>query len=707
MKKRILALWVVAAVIVSMLPVNLVKADTAEDVNAAGADSRYTSVKASNEAAAEAQNESPEEVGNKINTMVADLLKKAFDREEYEQIWQLYETDPDQLQNYVGEDELNTLNQLQELVELADRAMASIEQIPPLVNASGYADFAAKVRSTETALNLYYSKYTELRRFSKYVNCLTRAQRDVLIDNLADYEKARLILDVEEAYDAVGGFKVMTEVVQEKIAVLAAAVEAAEESDFEISLDDFYNGDAIELLLEQYEKVTRFEEMLSIVPEIPSNNVEMAAALRAYDYYVEELTEEEREFIPEEYKIKLTNAIQVNTDCQDVIDAIDRIGAPKNDEDFPAYEARYEDAYMKYESFINNYSGVSGISDLITNVDVLNDATTVMEMIKSIRRLEESEDAAMCAQLIQMEGIRTTYQNMRPDLQAQIYNIGDFNVIYADAQAAQALRNKIDNLKTFTLEDETYIEGIRTEYDALDAKAKAYVGSSRYTVLTAAEAQIRALNQNAANRVMEKINAIGTVSLSSKSAIDSARSAYNVLSANQKKLVTNLSVLTTAENRYKELDSAASISKANVSGYKSKYAYTGKEIMPSVNVRMGTKQLKKNQDYTISYSSNKKRGTAVITLTGKGSYTGSLKLYFKIVKASVKKAKITGLKKTYRYTGRKITPKIKVKKSGVVLKKKRDYTISLKKNTSRGTASLTIRGKGNYKGKKKVSFRIV
>ena len=53
----------------------------------------------------------------------------------------------------------------------------------------------------------------------------------------------------------------------------------------------------------------------------------------------------------------------------------------------------------------------------------------------------------------------------------------------------------------------------------------------------------------------DKIAAIGTVKYTpeSKGKIDAARNAYNNLTEAQKKLVSNYSVLTAAEARYKEL----------------------------------------------------------------------------------------------------------------------------------------------------------
>lgn len=54
-------------------------------------------------------------------------------------------------------------------------------------------------------------------------------------------------------------------------------------------------------------------------------------------------------------------------------------------------------------------------------------------------------------------------------------------------------------------------------------------------------------------------------------------------------------------------------------------SYTGSNVKPSVTVKNGSKTLRQNTDYTISYSRASKVGAAVkITITGKGSYTGKV-----------------------------------------------------------------------------------
>ena len=150
--------------------------------------------------------------------------------------------------------------------------------------------------------------------------------------------------------------------------------------------------------------------------------------------------------------------------------------------------------------------------------------------------------------------------------------------------------------------------------------------------------------------------------------------------------------------------SKISISKASVTLSTSTYAYDGKAKTPSVTVKVGEKTLKKDTDYTVSYSNNTKVGTAKVTITGKGNYTGSVSKTYSI-KNNFKKATISGISNK-SYTGKNITQSITVKYNGKTLKKGTDYTVSYSSNKNIGTATVKIVGKGSYTGTITKTFKI-
>jgi hypothetical protein len=75
------------------------------------------------------------------------------------------------------------------------------------------------------------------------------------------------------------------------------------------------------------------------------------------------------------------------------------------------------------------------------------------------------------------------------------------------------------------------------------------------------------------------------------------------------------------------------ISGAGITLEKTSYLYDGKPKTPSVTVTLDGKKLVFNTDYTVAYRNNTDAGTAMITVTGQGCYTGSKTVGFTIVKA--------------------------------------------------------------------------
>ena len=125
-----------------------------------------------------------------------------------------------------------------------------------------------------------------------------------------------------------------------------------------------------------------------------------------------------------------------------------------------------------------------------------------------------------------------------------------------EAAPIKSVEELIDAIGTVTLDSKNAIDEARKAYDGLTKAQQAKV--SNYTALTAAETAYAKLvtdkaDQDAADAVIAKINAIGTVTLDSKSAIDAARKAYDKLTAAQQAKVSNYTALTAAETAYAKL----------------------------------------------------------------------------------------------------------------------------------------------------------
>ena len=138
----------------------------------------------------------------------------------------------------------------------------------------------------------------------------------------------------------------------------------------------------------------------------------------------------------------------------------------------------------------------------------------------------------------------------------------------------------------------------------------------------------------------------------------------------------------------------------------SNQTYTGSAISPSVTVSLGGNSLTNGTDYTVSYSNNTNVGTATVTVTGKGDYSGTKTATFKIVAKPISGTTISSIA-NQTYTGYALTPAVTVKDGTKTLINGTDYTVSYSNNVNLGTATVTVTGKGNYSGTKSVSFKIV
>ena len=162
--------------------------------------------------------------------------------------------------------------------------------------------------------------------------------------------------------------------------------------------------------------------------------------------------------------------------------------------------------------------------------------------------------------------------------------------------------------------------------------------------------------------------------------------------------------------------------------------YTGEAITPAVEIKNGDTVLAVQKDYSLAYDNNINVGSAKITITGVGNYTGTRETMFNIVELAQTpdpdpepdpdpdpdpeptpdEEKKEGLwfeivqedEKPFYYTGKAIRPTVRVYEGEQELGSK-DYKISYSNNKNAGTdAKITVTGKGNYTGKDSIYFTI-
>lgn len=211
------------------------------------------------------------------------------------------------------------------------------------------------------------------------------------------------------------------------------------------------------------------------------------------------------------------------------------------------------------------YRLLEGKNSLYDMSDVVRDGNavkTVEALISAIGEVTADSGPAVAA-------ARSAYDALTEFQKGQVGNFAvltEAETAYAglsktveDEKAANAVQEKISAIgSTVTLNSEKAITAARKAYNALTAAQKTLV--KNYKTLTAAEASLKQVKDGeAAGKVEDLIKAIGTVTLNSETAIKKARSGYDALTAEQKKLVENYKVLQSAESKLKELKSTVSV----------------------------------------------------------------------------------------------------------------------------------------------------
>ena len=138
------------------------------------------------------------------------------------------------------------------------------------------------------------------------------------------------------------------------------------------------------------------------------------------------------------------------------------------------------------------------------------------------------------------------------------------------------------------------------------------------------------------------------------------------------------------------------------------YVYDGQAKKPTVNASLDGAGFPAEL-YDVTYSNNTNAGTAKATITAKANthYEGSASSTFTISPLSITDESINVIAPgNVTYNRAAQTPAPTITRNGKALKSGTDYTLSYKNNTDAGEATVTITGKGNFKGARTATFAI-
>ena len=255
-----------------------------------------------------------------------------------------------------------------------------------------------------------------------------------------------------------------------------------------------------------------------------------------------------------------------------VIEKIKAIGTVTLGSETAIKEARaaYDALELRQKNLVKNDGALTTLEAAEKTLEQLKADKKSAEVV--IGWINNLSDPITLAEEQGVVNIRRRYDSMTEAQKALVTNLAKLEKAEAQLAALKAgitaVEEKINAIGAVTLDSETAIKDARAAYEALNKEQKDKI--TNLSVLTAAEAEYKkqadkaAADQAAAKKVDDLIGAIGEVALTDacKDKLEAARKAYDALTAEQKKLVSKLSVLTAAEAAYKTLADKAAADQA-------------------------------------------------------------------------------------------------------------------------------------------------
>lgn len=136
------------------------------------------------------------------------------------------------------------------------------------------------------------------------------------------------------------------------------------------------------------------------------------------------------------------------------------------------------------------------------------------------------------------------------------------------------------------------------------------------------------------------------------------------------------------------------------------FYYNGSVQKPGVTVKDGQKNMVENTDYTVTNNGGTEAGEYEVKVKGIGNYTDEATQSFTILSSGVNTFVVTLEANEYTYDGTAHKPDATVMMNDRTLTEGTDYTLTYSNNTNAGTATVTVKGVGDYTGERVKTFLI-
>lgn len=172
-------------------------------------------------------------------------------------------------------------------------------------------------------------------------------------------------------------------------------------------------------------------------------------------------------------------------------------------------------------------------------------------------------------------------------------------------------------------------------------------------------------------------------------------------------------IVTATGNYSGEFDYPYVIAKRNIEGAKvtlyelESYVYDGKAKKPGVKEVAFGEDVIPTAGYAVTYSNNIDAGTATVTVTGQGNYTGTLTAEFTIERKTLTADMIVLSNEEYVYNGTTQKPVVVLMNGDTEMVLDTDYTLTNNGGVAVGKYDVIANGKGNYNGMATKQFSII
>lgn len=364
----------------------------------------------------------------------------------------------------------------------------------------------------------------------------------------------------------------------------------------------------------------------------------------------------------------------------------------------PVMESLQKGGGLQYARLMLDWTSLKSADD--TTQDVIDMADGLYTVTGELRETDSDAVSAWNSyvdkvRLIAKDGKTTAYIDFKAN--------GKKSVTAVSVDGADAVAVKDGRAVVVLPQNVEYTAVKLTDSTGANGDARLY--------LALRSAAVQNVNKAALKSYIDKANALKT---DGKAYTDSTLKTLNTALAAAKKVYADEAAIQSEvgaaglslKNAVNGMKVKTDISPAVVSGLKN-MTYTGKTLTQDKNITVtfNKKTLVQGTDYKVGYSKNKSRGTATVTITGIGNYTGTKTATFKIIQKVT--PEVTLSKTAFAYTGKAVTPAVTVKLGGKVVSKTNYTVIMSSGRKSLGTYKVKVSMKGYYSGSKTVTFKIV